>query len=202
MVSTRPLISKSSWPYINPLVTVPRAPITIDITVIFMFNSFFQFSSKLLVLIILFAFFDLPSAQPKGQSPLFGRFSFYLSSLSSSSSHKIWWSVMYPKIPENFVGLIFEDRFWVEHIPFVRVIKCKLLAQFPVDHLFHPVLSSQILLVVVLLLRLVLLLIIIATVTEIVFIMITLTPKSCLWWLASIMITIIIIVIILIRKVQ
>ena len=42
MVSTRPLISKSSSPFINPSVTVPRAPITIDITVTFRFHSFFN----------------------------------------------------------------------------------------------------------------------------------------------------------------
>ena len=29
MVSTRPVISKSSTPFNNPLVTVPRAPITV-----------------------------------------------------------------------------------------------------------------------------------------------------------------------------
>ena len=37
IVSTRPFISKSS----SPLVTVPRAPITMGITVTFMFHSFF-----------------------------------------------------------------------------------------------------------------------------------------------------------------
>ena len=42
MVSTRPLISKSSSPFINPLVTVPKAPITIGINIIFMFHSFFN----------------------------------------------------------------------------------------------------------------------------------------------------------------
>ena len=42
IVSTRPLFSKSSSPFINHLVTVPRAPITIDITVTFMFHSFFN----------------------------------------------------------------------------------------------------------------------------------------------------------------
>ena len=42
MVSTRPVISKSSSPCSNPLVTVPRAPITIGIIVIFMFYSFFN----------------------------------------------------------------------------------------------------------------------------------------------------------------
>ena len=40
MVSTRPLISTSSCPRAGPLVTVPSAPITIDITVTFMFHSF------------------------------------------------------------------------------------------------------------------------------------------------------------------
>ena len=40
MVSTRPPISKSSSHFINPSVTVPRAPITIGINVTFMFHSF------------------------------------------------------------------------------------------------------------------------------------------------------------------
>ena len=40
IVSTRPLISKSSSSSINPLVTVPKAPITIGITVTFRFHSF------------------------------------------------------------------------------------------------------------------------------------------------------------------
>ena len=42
MVSTRPLISKSSSPRTNPLVIVPRALITIGIIVTFMFHSFFS----------------------------------------------------------------------------------------------------------------------------------------------------------------
>ena len=42
MVSTYPPISKSSSPFINPLVIVPRAPITIDINITFMFHSFFN----------------------------------------------------------------------------------------------------------------------------------------------------------------
>ena len=40
MVSTRPLISKSSSPCTSLLVTVPSVPITIGITVIFTFHSF------------------------------------------------------------------------------------------------------------------------------------------------------------------
>ena len=42
IVSTRPLTSKFSRPFNNPLVTVPNAPITIGIIVTFMFNSFFN----------------------------------------------------------------------------------------------------------------------------------------------------------------
>ena len=42
IVSTRPLTSKSSRPFNNPLVTVPNAPITIDTVVTFMFHSFFN----------------------------------------------------------------------------------------------------------------------------------------------------------------
>ena len=42
MVSTRPHTSKSSSPFINPLVTEPKAPITIGIIVTFMFHSFFN----------------------------------------------------------------------------------------------------------------------------------------------------------------
>ena len=42
MVSTRPPTSKLSRPFQNPLVTVPKAPITIGIIVTFMFHSFFN----------------------------------------------------------------------------------------------------------------------------------------------------------------
>ena len=44
-VFTSPVISKSFSPCTNPLVTVPRAPITIGITVTFIFQ-FFSFSSS------------------------------------------------------------------------------------------------------------------------------------------------------------
>ena len=42
MVSTRSPTSKSSRPFNNPLVIVPKAPITIGIIVTFMFHSFFN----------------------------------------------------------------------------------------------------------------------------------------------------------------
>ena len=61
MVSTRPPTSKSSGPFSNPLVTVPNALITIGIIVTCMFHSFFQFPSKVEVLIPLFTFFQFYS---------------------------------------------------------------------------------------------------------------------------------------------
>ena len=42
IVSIHLLISKSSSPFNNPMMTVPRAPITIGIIVTFMFHSFFN----------------------------------------------------------------------------------------------------------------------------------------------------------------
>ena len=61
MVSTRPPTSKSSSPFNNSLVSVPKAPITIGIVVTFMLHSFFHFHSKVEVLILLFTFFQFYS---------------------------------------------------------------------------------------------------------------------------------------------
>ena len=46
MVSSRPLISKFSSPCTYPLVTAPSAPITSDITVTFIFHSFFSSQAR------------------------------------------------------------------------------------------------------------------------------------------------------------
>ena len=61
MVFTRLPTSKSSRPFNSPLVTVPKAPITIGIITTFMFHSFFQFSGKVEVLISLFRLFQFYS---------------------------------------------------------------------------------------------------------------------------------------------
>ena len=61
MVSTRLPTSKPSRPFSNPLLTVPKAPITIGIIVTFMFHSFFQFSSKVVILTSLFTFIQFYS---------------------------------------------------------------------------------------------------------------------------------------------
>ena len=62
MVSTRPLISKSSSPCINPLVTLPSAPITIGITVTFTFHSITSSLARSWYLFSLFFSFTLWSA--------------------------------------------------------------------------------------------------------------------------------------------
>ena len=65
MVSTRPLISKSSSSFTNPLGIVPSEPTRIGITVTFMFHSFFssQARSKYLSLFSLSFIFTLWSAR-------------------------------------------------------------------------------------------------------------------------------------------
>ena len=57
MVSTHP-ISKSSSPFINPLVTVPGGPITIGIIVTFIFQGFFNSLARLRYFTFFLDFFN------------------------------------------------------------------------------------------------------------------------------------------------
>ena len=79
MISICPPTSNSFSPFINSLVSVPRAPITIGINVTFMFHSFFQFPSKVHVLILLFPLFkyySVVSRDSKLHNPLSSLFFF------------------------------------------------------------------------------------------------------------------------------
>ena len=67
MVPIRPLISKPSSPCTNSLVTVPCAPITIGVTVNFIFHSFFWGGSVLKQGLGTYLPFRLPSVLPCGQ---------------------------------------------------------------------------------------------------------------------------------------
>ena len=77
IISTRLPTFKYSMPFNNPLVTVPKAPITIGIIVTFMFQ-FFQFSSKIEVLISRFTFFQFYSVDSRDSKvDNFGGFLFF-----------------------------------------------------------------------------------------------------------------------------
>ena len=90
MVSTHPLISMTSSSCTDPLVTVPRAPITTGITTTFMFQSFFQspdtYLSFSFLSILLCALLGLQSSQ-------FGKFVFFfflLTIIRSVNLAEIW----------------------------------------------------------------------------------------------------------------
>ena len=61
VVSTRPLVFKYSSPFINPLVTVPKASITIGIIVTFISHSFFSILLQGPGTYLSFAFFQFYS---------------------------------------------------------------------------------------------------------------------------------------------
>ena len=74
MVSSRPPTSKSFRPFNNPLVTVPKTPITIGIIVTFIVHSYLSFP------LLSFLFCGLPGQQ----SRQFCRFSFFV------NHYKVW----------------------------------------------------------------------------------------------------------------
>ena len=97
MISTRPLISKSSSPFKNPLASVPRAPITIGINVTFMFHSFFNSQVRSRYLSFLSV---LLCGQAGQQSPQFCNFSlffFLLIIIRSGRPTDFKWSVCISK---------------------------------------------------------------------------------------------------------
>ena len=148
MVSTRPPTSKSSRPLNNPLVTVPKAPITIGIIITSMFHSFFNSLVRSMYLSLFSHSFSF-ILWSTGTSRQFCRFSFifffvdYYKILSSGRDKVIR---LYNKVPQGFVSVIFYEKCWVLHIPFAGMVKYKFLEHFPLDHLAHPIVSSLVIL--------------------------------------------------------
>ena len=113
-----------------------------------MFLSFFLFSVILLfIYLFIYLFFSLPvhflsffQMNKFLRSPTI----FFLTINRFNRLAEIRWSVCISKSPLNFVGLIFQDGFWILRKPFVRMVKFKLLAQFPRDHFARPIVSSLI----------------------------------------------------------
>ena len=100
MVSTRSTTSKSSRPFNNPLVTVPKPPITIGIIITCMFHRFFQFPSKVEVFILLitfFQFYSMVSRDTKVDNFSNSLFFFLLIIIRSGLLAEIWWSVCMSK---------------------------------------------------------------------------------------------------------
>ena len=98
MVSTHPPISKSSNPFNNPLVTVPKVPIMIGIIVTFMFHSFFQFPSKLRYLSFFSHYFSfILWSAGTANSTVLQVFFFFLIIIKSGLLAEISWSVCMSK---------------------------------------------------------------------------------------------------------
>ena len=65
--------------------------------------------------------------------------------------HLVWSSgrdsviCLHLKIQEEYVRIILQNVFWVVNIPLVSMVRFQFLAQFPIDHLTHAVVTRYIL---------------------------------------------------------
>ena len=91
-------------------------------------STVFQFSSKVLVLILLFAFFKLYSVV-SWNSKVHNSASYlvFVDYYKVRSSGRDWVIRLYLKIQEELLRLIFQDRFWVVYQPFVRMVNLNFL---------------------------------------------------------------------------
>ena len=138
MVSIRPLISKSSSLFTNPLGTVPCAAITTGIILTFMFHSFFNSLARSRYFPLFFPLILLCNL-PGHQSPRFGKFSVFC---WLSLGLVVWLrlsNAFESRNPREFCASRSPGRItgWM--------VKFKFLAKFTVDHLLHLVVSALIL---------------------------------------------------------
>ena len=147
MVSSRPPNFKSSSPFHNPLVTVPKVPLTIGIIVTFMFHRFFNSltRSKYLTFFLHSFSFILWSARTAKSITL--QILFFFCWL-------LWGGVFWPRLGNPSV---YQSPIGVYVCYFLgKLLDCayticsygqiSILAHLPVNHLAHPVVSSLILL--------------------------------------------------------
>ena len=152
MVYTRSPTSKSSRPFNNPLVTVPKAPITIGMIVTFMFHSFFHSLARSMYLFFFshsFSFILWSAGTAKStilQILFFLFFLFLLIIIRSGLLAEIRWSVCMSKsyrslgvsFSRTSAGLCIYYLFIWSNFNFLQISQ--------VDPLAHPVMSSLILL--------------------------------------------------------
>ena len=104
MISTRPLISKSSSPFNNPLVTVPNVQITINVIIIF--YSFTVFSHQLTLMIFHWRMSDIcPQVMWTNRTKII----FLLINTQSTLLSGIRWFVYYTITPYEFFTPTFND---------------------------------------------------------------------------------------------
>ena len=133
MVPTRPPTSKSSSPFSDPLVTEPKAPITIGVIVIacsIVFSIPWQgpgTNPSFHILSVMFC------GQPRQRSRQFCKFSFLFIYLFLFFFFLIIIRLGDPSVWKSPIGdyVIFYDNCWVVHIPFVRMVKFRFLCTSP-----------------------------------------------------------------------
>ena len=105
----------------------------------------FRLSVKIQVPVYLFGFlsFSLQSARTTKSIQWLVLFFFLL-----IDTRSIFFSWIYLKVPENFMGPIFLNRFWGELITFISLVIFQSFAQFLLDHLSYPVMSFLVFLLV------------------------------------------------------
>ena len=137
MVSTCPLFSKLSTPSTNPLLTTLSSSITIGTSTTFMFQFFFSSLARSRYYLSSLHFYPVVSRKTKLHYSA-GSLCFLLTITRSARPAEIRWFACIKKSQRMFYHIL-SDGFQFMHVLIALIIKLKFLAQFPVDHLVHPV---------------------------------------------------------------
>ena len=114
IISTRPPNSKFSKPFNNPLVTAPKAPITIGTIVTFMFHSFFNYlASSMYISFFSNSFSFILWSAGRAKSTILQILFFLLITIRSGLLAEIRWSVCISMSHRNLFGIA--D---IEHSPY------------------------------------------------------------------------------------
>ena len=128
MVSTRPLNSKLSSPFINSFGDSTDRTNYHWYNCHFHIPQFFQFPNKVKLLIFLFVFFQFYSVVSQDSKVHNPTSSLFLMTITRSGRlDEIRWSVCISKSQWSWCVSIFQVRFWVVLIPLVHMIKFQFL---------------------------------------------------------------------------